>query len=121
MLTLTKNLLFAVMEAVPCWCMAMLFFKTWQTPMAIDDGRWVKLAVGIMILEFILVHSGAFLGAFSQRTDITINGRPIKEPHRFPLLAGMFYFGILGVWELAAPFRTGKSKEQDRPAEATSR
>ena len=64
MLTFTKNLLIAFMGAAPCWCMAMLFFRTWQTPMAIDGGRWVKLAVGIMCLEFILVHSGAFLGFF---------------------------------------------------------
>ena len=47
--------------AVSCWWMAITLFRAWQTPMVVEEGRWVHLGVGIMVLEFILVHSGAML------------------------------------------------------------
>jgi hypothetical protein len=61
------KLFFAIMAAAPCVMFAVLFYRIWQTPMAIDDGRWVKLGVGIMVLEFILVHSGGVFGALFQK------------------------------------------------------
>ncbi len=64
------NVFFGVMGAAPCVVFAVLFFRIWQTPMAIDEGRWVKLAVGIMALEFILVHSGGLLGGLARRKDV---------------------------------------------------
>jgi len=33
--------------------------------MAVEGGRWVHLGVGIMVLEFILVHSGVMLPALA--------------------------------------------------------
>lgn len=87
MLKTVKHLIAGVMGAAPCWVMAILFFRVWQTPMVIDEGRWVKLAVGIMVLEFILVHSGGFFGALSQRTDKT--GKQIAMRHRIALMAGL--------------------------------
>ena len=44
-----------------CWVMAGSFITAWWWPGKIDDGRWVKLGVGVLLLEFILIHSGAFL------------------------------------------------------------
>ena len=79
------------MGAAPCWALVVLFVLTWQTPMAIDKGRWVKLGVGIMVLEFILVHSGGFFAAFSQRkyqkADI-----PVRLIHRIGLMFGLGCF-----------------------------
>ena len=69
MLKFILNAFFAVMGAGPCLLFAVLFFRVWQTPMAIDDGGWVKLGVGIMVLEFILVHSGGVFGALAERKD----------------------------------------------------
>lgn len=44
-----------------CLFMAGLFFTAWWHPDRLDEGRWVKLGVGVMVLEFILVHSGGVL------------------------------------------------------------
>ena len=44
-----------------CWIMAWLFLTAWWRPLQLEDGRWVKLGVGVMVLEFILIHSGGVL------------------------------------------------------------
>ncbi|MFC1844795.1 hypothetical protein ACFLZ5_08405 [Thermodesulfobacteriota bacterium] len=85
-----KNLFTGVMGAAPCWVLAVLFVMTWQTPMAIDEGRWVKLGVGIMALEFILVHSGGFFAAFSQWKVKA--GRPTRLSHKIGLMLGLVFF-----------------------------
>jgi hypothetical protein len=41
---------------------------TWLDPMSIDDGAWVKFGVGIMVLEFVLVHSGALMASVSAKS-----------------------------------------------------
>ncbi len=43
------------------WGMAALFYMAWWRPDELENGRWVKLGVGVMVLEFILVHSGGVL------------------------------------------------------------
>src|SRR5258708_7683748 len=48
-------------SAGSCWVMAGMFVTAWWWPREVDDGRWVKLGVGVLLLEFILIHSGAFL------------------------------------------------------------
>ena len=55
--------------AVPCFVLAGTFLATWIDPMSIDGGRWVRFGVGIMVLEFVLVHSGAFMSAQKARAD----------------------------------------------------
>ena len=44
-----------------CLFMAWLFYRAWWRPMELDGGRWVNLGVGVMVLEFIVVHSGGVL------------------------------------------------------------
>jgi hypothetical protein len=51
-------------SAGSCWFMAGMFVTAWWWPRSLDNGRWVKLGVGVMVLEFILIHSGAFLNHF---------------------------------------------------------
>ena len=38
--------------------------SAWWWPRELDDGRWVKLGVGVLVLEFVLIHSGAFVNCF---------------------------------------------------------
>ncbi len=45
--------------------MAGMFVTAWWWPRELDNGRWVKLGVGILVLEFILIHAGGFLNAYS--------------------------------------------------------
>ena len=51
-------------SAGSCWFMAGMFVTAWWWPRSLDNGRWVKLGVGVLVLEFILIHSGAFLNSF---------------------------------------------------------
>lgn len=45
--------------------MAITLLRAWLAPMSVEDGKWVHLGVGIMALEFILVHSGVMLPAMA--------------------------------------------------------
>lgn len=51
-------------SAGSCWFMAGMFLTAWWSPRTLEDGRWVKLGVGVLVLEFILIHSGGFLNHF---------------------------------------------------------
>jgi len=48
-------------SAGSCWVMAGMFVSAWWWPRELENGRWVKLGVGVLLLEFILIHSGAIL------------------------------------------------------------
>jgi hypothetical protein len=37
--------------------------------MSVSDGIWVRYAVGLMALEFIILHSGGFMGAMAASTE----------------------------------------------------
>jgi hypothetical protein len=41
----------------------------WRDPMAHDDGRWVRLGVGIFLLEFILLQASLAIGGASMDTS----------------------------------------------------
>lgn len=47
--------------AVTCWGTAWFFLMAWWRPLEYENGRWVKLGVGLMVLEFILVHSAGVM------------------------------------------------------------
>jgi hypothetical protein len=49
--------------ALSCWLTAACFLVAWWWPRELDDGRWVKLGVGIMVAEFIVIHSTAMMTA----------------------------------------------------------
>lgn len=55
--------LIAALAAAPCFYLAWALLGVWAEPMARDGGSWVRFGVGLMILEFILLHSGAFMAA----------------------------------------------------------
>ena len=52
-----------IIVAIPCFALASTLMLTWIDPMSVDEGRWVRFGVGIMVLEFVLVHSGAMLSS----------------------------------------------------------
>jgi len=41
----------------------------WRDPMAVEQGRWVQLGIGVFVLEFILLHAGILLGAHAMTTS----------------------------------------------------
>ena len=58
-----------LLTAAPLFALAATLALTWYDPMSVDNGRWVKLGVGIMVLEFILVHSGGMMSGFRKTRD----------------------------------------------------
>lgn len=77
-------------SAIPYFILAVVLTRAWIDPMSVDEGAWVPLAVGLMALEFILLHSGVFMGtvAFQARSAARRYGT-------FALLAG--FYGIFAV------------------------
>ena len=52
-----------VVVSLPCFALASVLLRTWIDPLSVDDGRWVRFGVGILALEFVLVHAGGMLAA----------------------------------------------------------
>ena len=76
-------------SAGSCWFMAGMFFTAWWWPRTLDDGRWVKLGVGVLVLEFILIHSGACLNS------TLTQGSGWARDRRVILLSGFYLlFGV---------------------------
>lgn len=51
----------AIVATVPCFYLSWVLVNVWREPMAWSDGNWVRLGVDLLLLEFILLHSGAFM------------------------------------------------------------
>ncbi len=56
-------------SAIPYFILVVVMTRTWIDPLSVDEGAWVPLAVGLMALEFILLHSGVFMGTMAQKTE----------------------------------------------------
>ena len=65
----------SLVGAVACWKMAYTLYQTWQTPLAVENGRWVSLGVGIMVMEFILLHSGIMIPSLAASEKLKYLGR----------------------------------------------
>lgn len=50
------------MAALCCWAAAWTFYVAWQTPLAIADGYWVSVGVGLLMVEFVAINSSMIVG-----------------------------------------------------------
>ncbi len=57
------RLIEGIIAAIPCFALAATMLISWVDPRSIDNGAWVRFGVGIMVLEFVLVHSGALMAS----------------------------------------------------------
>ena len=64
-----KHLLAGIASAVPYMILVWTLIQVWVSPMSVSDGLWVRYAVGLMALEFIILHSGGFMGAMAASTE----------------------------------------------------
>lgn len=78
------------MAALCCWFAAWSFWVAWRTPLAYDDGEWVKLGVGVLVAEFIAIHSSTMIGELA-------TAGPALRRHAWTLL------GAYGLFALAIP------------------
>lgn len=56
----------AIVVAIPCFTMAYTLGCVWRNPESVADGRWVKIGVGVMIIEFLVIHSGGMLAGLGK-------------------------------------------------------
>jgi hypothetical protein len=80
----------ALLAAVPCFYLSWALFNVWRDPMSWEGGSWVRFGVGLLLLEFVLIHSGAFMAA-------SISGS-LNLKKKLIALAGLALFYGLMVW-----------------------
>lgn len=78
-------------SAIPCFVLVYVLARVWVDPMSVDGGAWVPLAVGLMALEFVVLHSGVFMGTLALKAKT-----PVKRVGVFAGLAGMYGLFALG-------------------------
>ncbi len=92
-------------SAIPYFLLVVVLSRAWVDPMSVDDGVWVPLAVGLMALEFILLHSGVFMGVVAAKAQSAARRAGV-----FALLAGFYaifavvFSTVTGTWEVLKIF-----------------
>lgn len=92
-------------SAIPYFILAAVLTRTWMDPLSVDEGVWVPMAVGLMALEFILLHSGVFMGTVAAQAKTAA-----RRLGLFALLVGfysLFAFAfsmVAGTWEILKIF-----------------
>ena len=79
-----------IAAALPCFYLSWVLIGVWREPMAWDDGNWVRLGVGLLLLEFLLLHSGAFMVAVLEQKE------ELKK--QLQMAIGLLAFYSLMVW-----------------------
>jgi hypothetical protein len=97
------NRIAAFVSALPDFGMAALFLATWIAPEAIEE-RMVRHLVSVVLLEFIIIHSSAFMGV------VAISDKPVTDKVKailgltilYSLFAGGFSLAFKSWWPIAA-------------------
>jgi hypothetical protein len=61
----SAQVLMAIIFAMPCFLMAARLLRVWRDPMSVEAGNWVRLGVGLFVMEFVLLQAGLFLAGLS--------------------------------------------------------
>lgn len=92
--TVRLKYVYALAAGLPCLYLSYALINVWLDPMAWDNGRWVPYGVGLLLMEFLVLHSaGMTCGILSTRqADKQANeDAAIKAARdRYKLLAGLF-------------------------------
>ena len=91
-------------SAGSCWVMAGMFVSAWWWPREVEDGRWVKLGVGVLVLEFILIHSGAFLNSLMTQKAGWARDRTLVGLTFFYSLFGLAIAFVFRSWWILGTF-----------------
>ena len=90
--------------ACSCWFVAAMFFLSWWWPMSVDHGRWVKLGVGILVIEFLVMHSSAFLISVSASKQGEVKRRSLLGLGALYAFFGLVIAVSFHSWEILASF-----------------
>jgi hypothetical protein len=84
--------LMAIAFALPCFLMAARLLRVWRDPMSIEAGGWVRLGVGVFVMEFILLQAGIFLAGLS--VDARMRGAGWLQTLGLTAFLGLFAVAI---------------------------
>lgn len=93
----------SVVSAIPDFALAATFLITWISPTRLGE-RMVPHLVLVMLLEFIIIHSSAFMGnvAISEMTRLKKTGAILGLGAFYSLFAGGFSLAFRSPWPLVA-------------------
>ncbi len=91
-LSLIRHWFGALSSAIPCFALSWVLLDVWRHPLNWDNGKWVPFAVGLLVLEFILIHSGVFMTMLAARQN-SATGRALV----FVALIGFYSLFVFGV------------------------
>ncbi len=57
--------LVALFSILPTLMLIWMLVSTWLDPLTTQNGAWLRGVIALMLLEFVSLHSGAFLGALA--------------------------------------------------------
>jgi Kef-type K+ transport system membrane component KefB len=85
----------AVAAGLPCLYLSYALMAVWIDPMSWDSGRWVPYGVGLLLMEFLILHSaGMTCGIMAEK-------KTRKE--KYKILAGLFLiYCVMGLGFAAA-------------------
>jgi hypothetical protein len=52
-------------SAIPYAILAWTLLQVWVAPLSVADGAWVRTGMALMLMEFLAVHSGMFMGGMA--------------------------------------------------------
>lgn len=84
-----------IASALPDGLTAAFFLMVWLTPLSFGNDM-VKTAILIMLIEFITVHAGGFIGGLSMNLSLSRAKRALLV-----LVLGLFYSGFVAAFVFA--------------------
>lgn len=78
-----------LLTAALCFATAGFFVVAWQAPLAFEDGAWVKLGVGVILAEFLVIHSGTIVTELAARGASRLG---------LGIIVGLYGVFALGLW-----------------------
>lgn len=84
--------LFALTGGVPLFVVSVTLTMIWIDPASIAGGEWLKLGAMMVIIEFLLLHSGAFMSIGPSLFKKT--GHQVLWFVGFTLFYGIFFVGV---------------------------
>lgn len=87
---------------ISSWILAGLFYRTWQQPLQIENGAWVRLGFAVLGLELVSVLAGVFVYGIAdpevevQLNDLVLQGNKHRALRRRLLVFFSGLFAIAG-------------------------
>jgi hypothetical protein len=60
----------AVVYALPCFGMGLRLLHVWRKPLEVENGRWVQLGTGVILIEIILLLTGLVLTVETEMSPV---------------------------------------------------